>query len=156
MTFLQRRGFKEPITGWWIAAEGELGGTVLNTQKLRNVCEVGGNSSWIKGLKKYPYKSINYLQFKIISCWTLQMLKALESELNASLLICHESCIWNLKPYTPAHLVCVNVTISHFLQVEDEYEKLQLLKLLSVSESTFEKNMSHHIFISLPLLLSLN
>lgn len=84
------------------------------------------------------------------------MLKALESELSASLLICHESCFWNLKLYTPAHLVCVNVTISHFLQVEDEYEKLQVLKLLSVSESTFEKNISHHIFITLPLLPSLN
>ena len=50
----------------------------------------------------------------------------------------------------------MNVTISHFLQVEDKYEELQALKLLSVSESAFEKDMSHQICISLPLLHALN
>lgn len=104
-----------------------------------------------KNLKKYSYKSRNYLQFKIINHWTLWTLKALESELSANSLICHASCIWNLKLSTPAHLARVNVTVSQFLWVEDEYEKLQALKLLSVSESAFEKNMSYQIFISLPL-----
>lgn len=36
----------------------------------------------------------------------------------------------------------VDVTISHFLQVEEEYEKLQVLKIASVTESAFEKNIS--------------
>lgn len=40
MTFLQKHGFRKLIV-----AEGELGGTALNIEKLRKVSDVKGNYS---------------------------------------------------------------------------------------------------------------
>lgn len=54
-----------------------------------------------------------------------------------------------------AHSVHGNVTLSHLLQVEDKGEKLQGVRLLSVSGIVFEKNTSPQIFINLQPLPSL-
>lgn len=121
-----------------------MGATVLDTQRPKEVREVGANSFWNQkllkknNLNKY-IKSRNYFQFNISNTLNTSLAGGITIRTGCQFpdLLCKLHL--ELDPLLTLH---GNVTSSHFLQVEDKGEKLPVLKLLSVSGIIWGKNMS--------------